>query len=109
MYTYEYLEPNKGNIRDTAFVVSVHDDVLNRTVGINLRWKGNHDISDFDVDLLGEVVNYEAETENTGWVIVRSSHFLNDLTFLPLSQFGHAIPQSSSLAGCGYEIPLRRV
>lgn len=45
MYTYGYLEPRKGNIRDAAFAVSVHDDVLNRTVRINLRWTGNHDIS----------------------------------------------------------------
>ena len=37
MYTYGYLELNKGNIRDAAFVVSVHDDVLNRTVRINLK------------------------------------------------------------------------
>ena len=33
MYTYEYLEPNKGNIRDTAFVVSVHDDVFEKVYG----------------------------------------------------------------------------
>jgi hypothetical protein len=75
---------------------------------INLRWKGNHDISDFDLDLLGEVVNCEAETETTGWVIVRSSQPLKDFSFLPLSQFGHAIPRSSHLAGCGDETPLRR-
>ena len=109
MYTYEYLEPNKGNIRDAAFVVNVHDDVWNRTVRINLRWKGNHDISDFDLDFLGNVVRCEAETENTGWVIVRSSRPLNDLTFPPLSQFGHAVLRSSNLAGSGDEIPLRRV
>ena len=66
MYSYEYLEPNKGNIRDTAFVVSVHDDVLNRTVRINLRWTGNHDISDFDVDCLGKVVRCEMETATQG-------------------------------------------
>jgi hypothetical protein len=71
MYTYGYLETKKRNIRDAAFVVSVRDDVLNRTVRINLRRKGNYDISDFDVDLLGEVVRCEVETENTGWVIVR--------------------------------------
>jgi hypothetical protein len=74
MYTYEDLEPNKGNIRDATFVVSVHNDVLNRTVRINMRWKENHDISDFDVDFPGEVLRCEVETENKGWVIVRSSH-----------------------------------
>ena len=50
------------NIRDAAFVVSVHDDFLSGTVRINLRWKGNHDISDFDLDFLGAVVRCEAET-----------------------------------------------
>ena len=107
MYTYEYLKPNRENIRDAAFVVSVHDDVLNRTVRINLRWKGNHDISDFDVDFLGEVVRCEVETENTGWVIVRSSHRWNELSFPPVSQFGHAILRSSNLVDSGDEIPLR--
>jgi hypothetical protein len=96
------------NIADAAFVVSVHDYVSNG-VRINLRWKGSHDISDFNLDLLGEVVKCEAETENTGWVIVRSSHPLNDLSFPPLSQFGHAVLRSSNLAGSGDEIPLRRV
>jgi hypothetical protein len=96
------------NTADAAFVVSVHDYVSNG-VRINLRWKGSHDISDFNLDLLGEVVKCEAETENTGWVIVRLSRPLNDLTFPPLSQFGHAVLRSSNLAGSGDEIPLRRV
>ena len=107
MYTYEYLEPNMENIRDAAFVVSVHDDVFNGTVRINLRWKGNHDILDFDLDFLGEVVRCEAETENTGWVIVRSSYLWNELSFPPVSQFGHGIRRSSNLVDSGDEIPLR--
>ena len=107
MYISEYLEPNMENIRDAAFVVSVHEDVLNGTVRINLRWKGNHDISDFDLDFLGDVVRCEAETENTGWVIVRSSHLWNELSFPPVSQFGHAILRSSNLIDSGEKIPLR--
>jgi hypothetical protein len=107
MYTYGYLETKKRNIRDAAFVVSVRDDVLNRTVRINLRRKGNYDISDFDVDLLGEVVRCEVETENTGWVIVRSSHRWNELSFPPVSQFGQAILRSSNLVDSGEAIPLR--
>ena len=107
MYTYGYLEPNKGNIRDASFVVSVHDDVWNGTVRINLRWKGNHDISDFDLDFLGAVVRCEAETENAGWVIVRASHLWNELSFPSVSQFGHAILRSSNLVESGDEIPLR--
>jgi hypothetical protein len=107
MYTYEYLEPNMENIREAAFVVSVHDDVFNGTVRINLRWKGNHDIYDFDLDFLGEVVRCEAETENTGWVIVRSSHLWNQLSLPPVSQFGHSILRSSNLVDSGEKIPLR--
>jgi hypothetical protein len=107
MYTYQYLEPNMEKIRDAAFVVSVHDDVLNRTVRINLRWKGNRDISDFALDVLGEIVRCEAETENTGWVIVRSSHLWHELSFPPVSQFGHAILRSSNLVDSGDEIPLK--
>jgi hypothetical protein len=107
MYTHEFLKPNMENIGDAAFVVSVHDDVFSGTVRINLRWQGNHDISDFDLDFLGEVVRCEAETENTGWVIVRSSHLWNELSFLPVSQFGHAILRSSNLVESGDEIPLR--
>ena len=107
MYTYGYLELNKGNIRDAAFVVSVHDDFLSGTVRINLRWKGNHDISDFDLDFLGAVVRCEAETVNAGWVIVRASHLWNELSFASVSQFGHAILRSSNLVESGDEIPLR--
>lgn len=107
MYTYEYRQPNMEKSRDAAFVVSVHDDFLSGTVRINLRWKGNHDISDFDLDFLGAVVRCEAETEKAGWVIVRSSHLWNELSFPPVSQFGHAILRSSSLVDSGDEIPLR--
>jgi hypothetical protein len=107
MYTYQYLRPNMKNIRDAAFVVSVHDDVWSGTVRINVRWKGNHDISDFDLDFLGEVVRCEAETEHTGWVIVRSSHLWNELGFPSVSQFGHAILRSPNLVDSGDEIPLR--
>ena len=107
MYTYQYLKPNMENIRDAAFVVSVHDDVWSGTVRINVRWKGNHDISDFDLDFLGEVVRCEAETEHTGWVIVRSSHLWNELGFPPVSQFGHTILRSPNLVDSGDEIPLR--
>ena len=97
------VDPKSGNLY--MLTVQFPDNTVRSLEDL----KGNHDISDFDLDLLGEVVNCQAETENTGWVIVRSSHLLNDLSFLPLSQFGHAIRRSSNLAGCGDEIPLRRV
>ena len=107
MYTYEYRQPTMEKIRDAAFVVSVHDDFLSGTVRINLRWKGNHDIGDFDLDFLGAVVRCEAETKNAGWVMVRSSPLWNALSFPPVSQFGHAILRSSNLVDSGEAIPLR--
>ena len=107
MYTYEYRQPTMEKIRDAAFVVSVHDDFLSGTVRINLRWKGNHDIGDFDLDFLGAVVRCEAETKNAGWVMVRSSPLWNALSFPPVSQFGHAILRSSNLVDSGEKIPLR--
>jgi hypothetical protein len=107
MYTYGCRRHNKEKIRDAAFVVSVHDDCLSGTVRINLRWNGNHDISDFDLDFLGAVVRCEAETENAGWVIVRASHLWNELSFPSVSQFGPAILRSSNPVESGDEIPLR--
>jgi|ERR1700738_3193218 hypothetical protein len=95
------------NLNQAAFVVSVHYVHPNGPARLNLKWNGNHQISDFDLDRLGEVLNCETETENTGWVMVRSSHLLNDSSMAPLSQFGHLILRSSNLVGPGEEIPLR--
>jgi hypothetical protein len=63
-------------LKDAAFVVSVHEDVFPGTLRINLKWPGNHDIYDFDLGQLGNVVNCAAETENTGWVIVERSRLV---------------------------------
>jgi hypothetical protein len=38
---------------------------------INLRWEGNHEITDFELDQFGDFVSCETETEHTGWVIVK--------------------------------------
>jgi hypothetical protein len=40
-------------------------------------------------------------------VIVRSSHLWHELSFPPVSQFGHAILRSSNLVDSGDEIPLK--
>jgi hypothetical protein len=95
-----------NNITDTAFVVSVHYDDPYGAAHINVKWKGNHQIADFELDRLGEVLNCETETENTGWVIVRSSYVWNNLTVAPLSQSGPPVLQSSSLVSPGDEVPL---
>jgi hypothetical protein len=53
-----------------AGVVSIRENPNEFTARINLRWQGDHEISDFDLDKLGKTLNSENETENTGWVLV---------------------------------------
>ena len=57
--------------KDTAIVMSCHEHDVPGTWRINLKWQGNHEISDFDLDRLGAVQRSEAETEHTGYVIVK--------------------------------------
>jgi hypothetical protein len=54
--------------RETALVVSQHDNINQATSCINLKWQGNHGIADFNLKRLGKVVSCETETDNTGWV-----------------------------------------
>jgi hypothetical protein len=56
--------------QDEAAVVSVRDNPDEGTARINLRWEGKHQISDFNLDKLGRVLDSEDETEHTGWVFV---------------------------------------
>lgn len=58
--------------KDTAIVMSFHEHDVPGTWRINLNWQGNHEISDFDLERLGAVLGSEAETEHTGYVIVKS-------------------------------------
>jgi hypothetical protein len=58
--------------KDTAIVMSCHEHDVPGTWRINLKWQGNHEISDFDLERLGVVQRSEAETEHTGYVIVKS-------------------------------------
>jgi hypothetical protein len=79
---------------DTALVISVHSDVESRTllkqtvrdntVRINLKWQGKHDLADFDVDRLGNVVSSDIETEHTGWVIIEPRHAVKPGDTIPL-------------------------
>ena len=43
--------------KDMAFVLSVHENILPDISRINLKWNGNHEIFDFDLDRFGKVVN----------------------------------------------------
>jgi hypothetical protein len=71
-------------IKDVAYVVSVHEDVSPGTLRINLRWLGNHEIFEFELDRLGEVVNCATETAETGWVMIEHSGLVNPGEAIPL-------------------------
>ena len=53
-----------------AAVLSIRDNPDDGTARVNLRWEGIHQISDFDLDKLGTVLNSEDETEHSGWALV---------------------------------------
>jgi hypothetical protein len=94
------------NIQNAAFVVSIHYGNTNEGVRINVKWKGNHEISDFNFVRFGEVLSSESETENTGWVVVRSSYRMNNSGVAPFQQTGPAILRLSEGISSGEKIPL---
>ena len=70
-------------------MVSIDDDgcqgmLCRGTLHINLKWRGNHRISDFDLDQLGKVMQCETETETSGWVVVQLSRLVNSGYAIPL-------------------------
>ena len=70
-------------IKDAAFILSVHEDVSPGTLRINLKWQGNHEIFDFNLDRLGKVVNSATETGNTGWVMIEHPRHLKPGDAIP--------------------------
>jgi hypothetical protein len=46
-----------------AAIVSIHENTNDRTARVNLRWEGEHQISDFDLNKLGSVLNSEGEVD----------------------------------------------
>jgi hypothetical protein len=79
-------------VTDSAFVVSVHYDSPEGAVRINLKWKGRHEISDFDFDHLGDVIGCGTER----WAIVQFSRNLHVPNLPPESQFAPVILQVGS-------------
>jgi hypothetical protein len=71
-------------IKDAAFVVSVHEDVSPGILRINLRWQGNHEIFEFDLECLGRVVNCATETADAGWVMIEHSGLVDPGEAIPL-------------------------
>ena len=71
---------------DEAIILSVEADVAPDTLRVSLQWQGDHDISDFDLQRFGEVLQIQDETENTGWAIHESMRPLNAGDTIPLRQ-----------------------
>jgi hypothetical protein len=79
---------------DTALVVSVHADTETRTllseniqeraVRINLKWTGEHDLADFNLERLGRLVDCEKETDHTGWALIEPRSNVNPGDTVPL-------------------------
>ena len=67
---------------DTVFIVSLHHEP--DALRINLKWQGDHDISAFDLEQLGQVLRCENETENTGLAIVKPSGLVEPGDAIPL-------------------------
>ena len=54
-----------------AAVVSIRENPGEGTARVNLRWEGRYQISDFELDKLGRVLNSEDETDqHSGWARV---------------------------------------
>ena len=82
--------------KDTAIVMSCHEHDVPGTWRINLKRQGNREISDFDLDRLGAVQRSEAETEHTGYVIVKS-HANPNIGVLPVTPKSSVYPNTDGM------------
>ena len=64
------LSNDRNTAMDEAMILSVEADVAPDTLRVSLQWQGNHDISDFDLQRFGKVLQIQDETEHTGWAII---------------------------------------
>jgi hypothetical protein len=69
---------------DTAVVMSFYEHDAPGALRINLKWGGEHEVSDFSLDWFGEVLDYETESERTGWVTVKPRGAFNIGDAIPL-------------------------
>ena len=69
---------------EVVAVVSIRENPEDGTARVNLRWEGNHQISDFNLDKLGRVLDCEDEFEHGGWVLVERPVNVSVGTTLPL-------------------------
>jgi hypothetical protein len=67
-------EAGKGKAQakaDKAVVMSYYPHGSAGAIQLNLRWRGLHQVNDFNFDSAGEVQDCQTETEQTGWVILQ--------------------------------------
>ena len=89
--------PNK------ATVLSVNADAAPNSFRVTLKWQGNYDISDFDLQRFGKVLRIQDETQNTGWAIIERPFRVPVAHTIP----GWATVESTDLLKPGDAIPLR--
>ena len=88
---------------DEAIILSVEADVAPDTLRVSLQWQGDHDISDFDLQRFGKVLQIQDETEHTGWAIIEHRFHARIAHTLP----GWAMHESMRPLSAGDTIPLR--
>ena len=89
---------------NNASILSVNADVSSNTLRVSLKWQGNHDIADFDLERFGKVLRVQDETENTGWAIIERPFRAVIAGTFP----GWAINESMRPLNPGDTVPLRR-
>ena len=89
---------------NNASILSVNADASPNTFRISLKWQGNHDIADFDLERFGKVLGLQDETEYTGWAIIERPFRAVIAHTLP----GWAIHESICPLNPGDTVPLRR-
>ena len=88
---------------NTATILTVDEDVASNTFRVSLRWQGEHDIADFDLQRYGRVLSLQDQTENTGWAIIERPFRAVIAHTLP----GWAINESMRPLIPGDTVPLR--
>ena len=53
------LSKDRNAVTNEAMVLSVDADVASDTLRVSLRWQGDHDIADFDLQRFGKVLQIQ--------------------------------------------------
>src|SRR5215471_20308073 len=85
---------------DKAIVMSYYPHGSAGAIQLNLRWRGLHQVNDFNFDCAGEVQDCQTETEHTGWVILQPRG-----TFSAKHLLWHGAISFTGLC-CGTKFPL---